>query len=81
MDQISADLRETNLHDSLVRDHEFWKKAIKVADPEQENGKEEESINNYYWLLVPQEAAMSVESIWKTVLNMFIQYYPKIYTL
>lgn len=26
---ISTDLQETNLHNSLAYDHEFWKKAIK----------------------------------------------------
>lgn len=42
MDWISADLTETNLHDSQADNHEFWKKALKVADSEQGSGKKEE---------------------------------------
>lgn len=33
MDQISEDLRETNMHNTQVYNHEFWKKSIKVTNP------------------------------------------------
>lgn len=42
MHWTSVELTETNFHDSLAYDQEFWKKAIKMANHEQGSGKNED---------------------------------------
>lgn len=41
-----VDLREIIQYASPVYSQEFWKKAIKVADPEQGSGEEEEELTS-----------------------------------